>query len=76
MSGSKTFLVFLMGMAAGVATGILVAPRRGDKTRKKLAKHARAFSGQLLNKATKVGEQLKDSYESAKDGVSKSLNIS
>ncbi len=42
--GSKMLLAGLAGIAAGVAVGILFAPARGSKTRKRLKKEIRKLS--------------------------------
>jgi gas vesicle protein len=42
---SKMILAGLAGMAAGLAIGILFAPARGSKTRKRLKKGIREFAG-------------------------------
>jgi gas vesicle protein len=40
-SGSKVFLAAVFGLAAGIGIGLLVAPAKGSKTRKKLKKMIR-----------------------------------
>jgi len=42
--GSKVLLAGLAGIAAGVALGILFAPARGSKTRKRLKKGIQELS--------------------------------
>jgi gas vesicle protein len=37
-SGSKLFLAALAGLAAGIGVGLLIAPTKGSKTRKRLKK--------------------------------------
>jgi gas vesicle protein len=74
MSKTKTFFVFLTGIAAGAAAGVLFAPHRGEKTRRKIAKRVKKISGCVTDKAGEVGEQLKDGYESAKDNLSKAFH--
>jgi gas vesicle protein len=37
-SGSKVMLAALAGVAAGIAIGMLIAPAKGSKTRKRLKK--------------------------------------
>ena len=37
-SGSKMILAGLAGLAAGIAVGLLIAPEKGSKTRKRLKK--------------------------------------
>lgn len=38
MSSSKTLLAGMVGLAAGLAIGVLFAPAKGTKTRKRLKK--------------------------------------
>jgi gas vesicle protein len=45
-------LIFLMGAAAGIVAGILLAPASGKKTRKK-----------ILGEIGKTGEKAKDGFE-------------
>ncbi|HLY70730.1 MAG TPA: YtxH domain-containing protein [Puia sp.] len=73
MSKTKTLFVFLTGMAAGTVAGILFAPHRGEKTRKKIAKRVKKIAGRVTDKAGEVGEQLKDGYGTAKDNLSKAF---
>ena len=37
-SGSKVMLAALVGLAAGIGVGMLIAPAKGSKTRKRLKK--------------------------------------
>lgn len=58
MSKSKIVLGFLAGAAAGAILGILFAPQKGAKTRKKIAK-----------KTTEAGDSLKHAFEDFVDTI-------
>lgn len=53
MSSSKVFLAGIAGLAAGIALGVLFAPAKGTKTRKRLKKKimsiADIYQEELLN---------------------------
>lgn len=51
----KTLLTFLVGAAAGLAAGLLFAPAKGERTRRRLS-----------NKAYELKEDLKDNIDSEK----------
>jgi gas vesicle protein len=46
-SGTKLLLAAALGLAAGIGVGILLAPEKGSKTRKKLKKRFLEFAGML-----------------------------
>ena len=51
----KTFLTFLVGAAAGLTAGLLFAPAKGKKTRRKIS-----------DKAYELKEDLKENMDSEK----------
>jgi gas vesicle protein len=73
MSKSKSFFLFLTGIAVGAAAGILFAPHRGEKTRRKMAKRIRKISGYGTDKALAIGERIKDGYQSTKGNLAKAF---
>ena len=72
MSKAKLFFMFLTGVAAGV----LFAPHRGEKTRRKIVKRVKRFSGNIIDKTTKVSDKLKHRYETAKENLSETFHSS
>lgn len=62
-----TFLTFILGAAAGVAAGMLLAPTAGEEARKKLADQANKLKDQWGNK-------LSDLVNSAGSQVDKYVN--
>jgi gas vesicle protein len=68
---SNTLLALLTGAAIGAGLGILYAPDRGDKTRKKIRKNAKSaqkeFEKQLNSTKTKLtaqAEKTRENFES------------
>lgn len=74
MSNTKIFLGFLAGVATGVAIGILLAPERGNETRRALMKRARTIgsdmSEQLAPQLEKANELAKSLSETIKNTLS------
>ncbi len=64
-STGKTFLALLGGMAVGVATGVLIAPDKGKKTRKKLKNKAEKLSRDVENMAENAVNSIKQSAQEA-----------
>jgi gas vesicle protein len=61
-SGSKLLAAAIVGLAAGVGIGLLIAPRKGSKTRKKLKK-------KILEMADYVEEELNEKLHDLKSGL-------
>lgn len=67
MSTGKVLLGALAGFAAGAVLGILLAPDKGEETRKKMSKKADDFSDGLKTKLNDVIETVMNKFESVKD---------
>ncbi len=67
---NNTFTGFLVGLAAGIGIGILLAPRSGEETRARLADAAAKGS----DYARKRAEDLKGSASDLVDRASNSAN--
>jgi len=76
MATGKTFIGFLTTAAAGVVTGLLLAPKKGKDTRKDL-KQAYDKATQNLEKQTKrwrkEGEKLQKDLQKQADSTVKDL---
>ncbi|MDP4281823.1 MAG: YtxH domain-containing protein [Bacteroidota bacterium] len=66
-SGSKIVLAGLAGLAAGIALGVLFAPSKGSKMRKRLKK-------KILNYADILEDGLSDKFNAFKSSLSKGDN--
>ncbi len=77
MKTSHVVAALVAGAAAGAAVGLLFAPDKGSKTRKKLSEAGADLAGTLkdkfdsmVNSALFTYEEAKDGYEGLKDKVS------
>lgn len=70
MSTGKVLLGALAGFAAGAVLGILLAPDKGEETRKKMGKKADDFSDGLKTKLNDVIETVMNKFESVKEEAS------
>jgi gas vesicle protein len=63
MNSSKVLLGVLGGMAAGALVGILFAPEKGSKTRKKIVYKSKGFADDLKEKFEDLYEEVTNKYE-------------
>jgi len=63
MKSSKIVLGVLGGLAAGAIAGILLAPDKGSKTRKKIVSKGKDFSDGMKSKFEDVYENATDKME-------------
>jgi gas vesicle protein len=52
-TGSKVLLAAAIGLAAGIGVGMLIAPAKGSKTRKRLKKRIMGFADQRQSTLTR-----------------------
>lgn len=70
MSSGKIILGVLFGAAAGALAGILFAPAKGTKTRKRILRKGEDYVDTLKDKFEKVKEEVSDYAEKVKEEVS------
>lgn len=70
MNTGKLIIGTLLGAAAGVMVGLLVAPEKGVETRKKISEMSTKYGSTFREKLDEVVDTLADSFSKAKDDVS------
>jgi len=68
------WLALLTGAAIGAGIGILYAPNKGSKTRKKIKKKAAIVENEISEKVLKSKEDLTNSAKEKKDRFEKGLD--
>jgi gas vesicle protein len=64
-TNTKIFLGFLAGITAGVVAGILLAPEKGDRTRKFLIDRAKHQLGPQWDKANDLAKSMGETISEA-----------
>ncbi len=67
----KLVLSVLAGLAAGAALGILFAPDKGSRTRRKLANRANEYTDELSDQLSDIGEGLNSKLGNLKKAASR-----
>jgi len=62
---------FLLGTALGISAGMLLAPRSGRKTRKKLMNQSKAMANQIADRARHKLEAAKETYNHKLETIAK-----
>ena len=63
MNSSKVLLGVLGGVAVGAIAGILSAPDKGSKTRKKIMDKGKGFADDMKGKFEELYENVTDKYD-------------
>ncbi len=63
-SGSKVLLAALVGVVAGIGVGMLIAPAKGSKTRKRLKKRIMGIADMVENDLSEKLNNLKSVFTS------------
>jgi len=70
MSSGKVFLGVLAGAATGALAGILLAPAKGSKTRKKITRKGEDYLDSLKDTFNELMDAITEKMEKVKDDVS------
>ncbi len=67
-NNTKIFIGFMLGVGAGLIAGVLLAPERGNDTRKMIGERARAWSKEA--DMEKLSEATKDAFDTVSEYIS------
>jgi len=70
MSSGKVLLGVLAGVAAGALVGILFAPAKGSRTRRRILKKGENYAEGLKEKFNEYVDTISDKFEQVKEEVS------
>lgn len=70
----RAFLGLVAGAAVGVTAGLLLAPNKGKKTRRKLKKEAEIIKNDFVKDANEVADTVEEIYNSQKEVVNTQVN--
>lgn len=71
MSSSKVLIGVLSGVAIGALVGVLFAPDKGTKTRKKILNKSKDYASDLKNKFEDLYTDATDKYETILEDAKK-----
>lgn len=69
MSSGKVVLVLLAGVAAGALAGILFAPAKGSKTRRRIMNKGENYADSLKDKLNDLLDKTNRKFEKVKEEV-------
>ena len=67
-SGSKVLLAAIAGVAAGIGVGMLIAPAKGSKTRKRLKKRIMGIADMMQDDLSEKVNAFKSAFASQDEG--------
>lgn len=70
---ARFFKGLLIGAVAGAIIGVLYAPRKGSKTRKKLRRKGADIRNAIRSEVTNLEQKVSDQYDSIKDDTAELL---
>ena len=70
MSAGKVLLGVLAGVATGALVGILFAPAKGSRTRRRILKKGEIYADGLKEKFNGLCDDMSEKFEQVKDEVS------
>jgi gas vesicle protein len=68
-SGSAAGLAFIVGAGAGIAAGMLLAPRKGEETRQQIKDRVQKARSKAQEVATEQKDMVEQRVDQAKDAV-------
>ena len=74
MSASKVITGTLIGVAAGVAIGLLFAPDKGSETRRKISQKYNDLGDSLKEKYNDLVQGIREEVDTAKDKANEVAN--
>lgn len=69
MSSKNVFMGFLAGAATGALIGVLYAPDKGEKTRKKIKKNSTRYAEDMKEGVNDFMEEIKERFDGLKADV-------
>jgi gas vesicle protein len=69
MSAKKVVVGTMIGLGAGAALGVLLAPDKGVNTRKKLSKKGSEIVGSVKDTANEYVDTLEEGFDSIKEAA-------
>ncbi|MGA3245444.1 MAG: YtxH domain-containing protein [Bacteroidota bacterium] len=69
MSSGKVLLGVVAGAAAGVVFGMLIAPRKGSATRKRIARTGAEYAEEAKDKFNEYIDAVTEEYDTVKEGA-------
>jgi gas vesicle protein len=69
MSSGRVLMGVVAGAAAGVILGMLIAPRKGSATRKRIARTGAEYAEEAKDKFNEYVDAVTEEYDTVKEGA-------